>query len=106
MKVAFAAACFIASLSLATNALADGRTTATLQHPVSKDIHFVARGALWYCEGTTCLAGLTPDETFGVAQCRDVSTRAGPVSEFKDEARSLDSTSLEKCNAGVKVRGG
>jgi hypothetical protein len=106
MKLAIAAACLVASLSLATHALADGRTVATLQQPVAAPSEFVANGAVWHCAASTCVAGTTPDETFGASQCRDVAKHAGPVAEFKNEYnKTLQPASLQTCNAGLAPKG-
>ena len=48
MKLIIALACLGASLSLATHALADGRTTATLQQPVA------AKTTFWDPLESTC----------------------------------------------------
>jgi hypothetical protein len=102
MKLAIAAACLVASLSLATHVLADGRTVVTLQQPVSSAKEFVAGGAIWHCEATTCIAVSTPDQSFGTSQCRDVAKHAGAVAEFKNEFnKTLQPASLERCNAGL-----
>jgi hypothetical protein len=106
MKLAFAAACLVATLSLASQALADGRTIATLQQPIAKPTEFVARGTIWHCAESTCVAGTTPDETFGAAQCHDVAKHAGPVTEFKNEYnKSLQPTALAQCNEGLAGKG-
>ena len=102
MKLAFAVACLAATLSLATSALADGQTTATLQQPVAKKTQFIANGAIWDCADTTCVADNTPDQTFGVGECHAVAKHAGvAIAEFKTSAKSLQSASLDQCNAGV-----
>jgi hypothetical protein len=106
MKLAVAAACLAATLSLASQALADGRTIATLQQPVSKPSEFVARGTIWRCAESTCVAGTTPDQTFGVSQCHDVAKHAGQVTEFKNEYnKSLQTIALVQCNEGVVAKG-
>ena len=100
MKLAFAAACLVASLSLASQALADGRTTVTLESPVAKPIQFVADTGVWDCSGTTCIASYTSDGTFGYTQCHAVAKEAGSrVLDFKDESHALKSDGLDKCNA-------
>ena len=104
MKLAIALACLAASLSLATHALADGRTTATLQQPIASKTQFIANGAIWDCEGSTCVAGNTPDETFGPSQCHDVAKKVGAVAEFKNDVKTLQSASLDRCNAGLVVK--
>jgi hypothetical protein len=102
MKLAFAVACLVATLSLATNALADGTTTATLQQPVAKKTQFVANGAVWDCADTTCVAANTPDQTFGIGECHAIAKHVGvAVAEFKTSSHSLQAASLEQCNAGL-----
>ncbi|HVM99984.1 MAG TPA: hypothetical protein VMT68_07205 [Caulobacteraceae bacterium] len=104
MKLVIAVACLAASLSLASHALADGRTEATLAQPVPAKTQFLANGAIWDCEGTTCVAANTPEQSFGASQCRDVSKRFGAVAEFKNEYKSLQPASLDRCNAGIAPR--
>jgi len=102
MKLAFATACLVATLSLATNALAEGRTIATLQQPVAKSGQYIVKGAVWDCADTTCVADNTPDQTFGIDECHKVAKLAGVgVAEFKTSAKSLQQASLDQCNAGV-----
>jgi hypothetical protein len=102
MKLAFAAACVVATLSLATTALADGLTTATLQQPVAKKTQFIANGAIWDCADTTCVAANTPDQTFGIGECHNVAKHAGvAVAEFKTTSKSLQAASLDQCNSGL-----
>lgn len=101
MKLALAAACLAASLSLASHAFADGRTVVTLQQPIAAKTKFVAGGGVWSCEATTCIAGYTPEETFGPTQCHEVAKQAGPVASFEDEHHALQSAALDKCNANV-----
>jgi len=101
MKLVIAAACLAASLSLASHALADGRTVVTLQQPLPAATQFVAGGAAWRCEGATCIASYTPDETFGPSQCRAVAKQAGPVVSFQDETRTLQPAMLDRCNANI-----
>ena len=102
MKLAIAAACLVASITIASQALADGRTVVTLQQPLAKPTDFVATRGVWHCEGTTCVSSYTPDETFGASQCRTVAKMAGsPVAEFKNDDTTLQPAALEKCNANL-----
>lgn len=100
MKLVFAVACLAASLSLATNALAQGPVTATLAQPVAKK-QFVVNGAIWDCEGTSCVAYNMPGQTFGPSQCHDVAKHAGLVTAFKNDAKTLQQASLDVCNTGL-----
>jgi hypothetical protein len=101
MKLALAAACLVANLSLATVALADG-ATATLAQPVAKQTEFVLNGALWTCNGSTCESQSVPDMYFGPGECHSVALKAhAPVADFKSSAKTLQPASLEQCNKGV-----
>ena len=101
MKLVIAIGCLIASLSLATHALADGQVTATLQQPIAAKKQFIANGAIWDCAGTTCVASNVPVQNFGPSLCRDVAKHAGPVADFTNSAKSLEPASLDKCNTGL-----
>ena len=101
MKLIIALGCLIASLSLATHALADGQVTATLQQPVAAKTQFVVNGLIWDCAGTSCVASNVPIQNFGASYCRDVAKRAGPVAEFKNDAKTLEPASLDRCNTGL-----
>jgi hypothetical protein len=101
MKLAFAAACLAATLSLATNALADP-TTATLQQPIAQKTQFIVGGVIWDCAGAACVADAASPYMFGPGECRDVAKRAGvAIAEFKTGAKTLQSAALDKCNAGL-----
>jgi hypothetical protein len=101
MKLALALACLIASLSLATHALAD--TTATLQQPVAKPSQFIVDHALWDCSGTTCVSSGVEEMYFGAQECHSVAKNAGvAVADFKtSDTHTLKTADLDKCNAGL-----
>ena len=101
MKLAIALACLIASLSLATHALAD--TTATLQQPVAKPTQFIVDHAMWDCKDTTCVSSLVEPMYFGAQECHAVAKNAGvAVADFKtSNAKTLRTADLDKCNAGL-----
>src|ERR1700733_5891133 len=100
MKLALALACLIASLSLATPALAD--TTATLQQPVAKPTQFIVDHAMWDCSGTTCVSSGVEEMYFGAQECHSVAKNAGvAVSDFKASTHTLKTAELDKCNAGL-----
>jgi len=102
MKLAIAAACLAAGLTLASQAFADGRTVVTLAQPVAKPVEFVALGGVWRCADTTCVAEATQEETFGWTQCHAVAREAGSrVTEFKDEYHTLQPAALDRCNAHI-----
>ena len=101
MRFVVAVACVAAALSLASTASADSPAVATLQQPVAKPIQFVSNAAIWDCEGTTCTAANAQDMYFGASECHEVAKRAGPVGEFKNGVKTLQQTSLDRCNAGL-----
>jgi hypothetical protein len=101
MRFVIAAACVVAALSVATDALADGPTVATLQQPVAKRLQFVSNSAIWDCEGTSCTAANAQDMYFGASECHDIAKHAGLVSEFKSDSKTLPQASLDRCNAGL-----
>jgi hypothetical protein len=103
MKFVLAASCLAVSLALATHALADP-TVATLQQPVAAKMQFIANGAIWDCEQSTCVAANPPAQSFGISQCHDVARRAGPVAEFKTEGRTLAADLLDRCNTGASSK--
>ena len=101
MKLAIATACLFVTLALASHALADGRTVVTLQQPLAAKTQLVLDGAIWDCEGATCVADNIPSQNFGVGQCHDVARKVGPIADFKNDFKTLEPASLDKCNLGV-----
>ena len=101
MKLAIAAACLVVSLALATHLHAEGRTTATLEQPAPARLKFVAAGAQWICENSSCVASYTPQDPIGVSECRELSRQIGRLSGFQDEYRTLNAADIERCNKGA-----
>ncbi|HEY1751471.1 MAG TPA: hypothetical protein VGG29_09410 [Caulobacteraceae bacterium] len=102
MKLVIAVACLAASLSLASHALADGRTVATLQQPLAKPTQFIVNNAVWDCSGTTCVADNGHDMYFGPGECHSIAKKAGvAVADFKSTEKTLQPASLDQCNQGV-----
>ena len=100
MKLRFAAACAALScLALASAANAAIPITATLANPVPAATRFVAGGAVWRCEATSCVAGSADRTTMNVDTCKQVVRRVGPVTAFASSLRSLDEETLARCNA-------
>lgn len=104
MKLVIAVGCLAASLALATHALADTQIVATLQQPIAAKKQFVVNGNIWDCEGTTCVASNVPIQNFGASVCRDVAKRVGLVAEFKNDAKTLEPASLDRCNTGLTAK--
>jgi hypothetical protein len=101
MKFVLAGGCLAVGLALASQALADGPTVATLQQPLPAKTQFIANGAIWDCAQSICVADNASTLTFGVSECHDVARRAGPVAEFRNEGRTLKPDLLDRCNAGA-----
>jgi hypothetical protein len=101
MKLAFAVACLVATLSLAGHAFADGRAVATLQQPVPAKTQILAAHSVWNCDQTTCVAGDTPENPLDVSDCHDLAKHVGPFTDFRDEHRTLTPVELQKCDANV-----
>ncbi|HEX3917467.1 MAG TPA: hypothetical protein VHW60_09030 [Caulobacteraceae bacterium] len=100
MKLQLAGACLLATLGLATAAMADSQTTITLQQPLAKHVDFIVNGAMWRCDGATC-AAFVPEQTLGVGQCHSVALKVGPVASAQNDAHTLASDQLDKCNTGI-----
>ena len=100
MTLKLATACAVAVLGLAGSALADGTVKATLESPVSAPTKLIAAHAVFNCEGTTCVAGLAPDDASDAYACRDLAKHVGRVTAYA-EYRALDDKALAKCNAGI-----
>jgi hypothetical protein len=102
MKLAISAAMLAVCLAVASHAFADGRTQVTLQQAVVKKTEFTIGMAVWDCEGASCVASTTPDQSFGVGQCRDLAKKVGAVTEYKDaDDHNLQGAALDRCNAGL-----
>jgi hypothetical protein len=95
-----AAACAaLASLS-ATAAFAAEPVTAKLQAPVTTPVKFIAGGAIFACEGDTCIASVPTSQTFATATCKAVAAKVGAVATFAGR-KSLDEARLAECNAAA-----
>ena len=105
MKLQILAACAaLVSLS-AGQALAADAVTAKLQSPVAEKTKFIAGGAMFNCEGDTCVASVPTSQTFSTATCKVVADKVGPVTEFAGR-KSLDDGRLADCNAKALAKVG
>jgi hypothetical protein len=92
-----AAACAaIASLS-ATAAFAAEPVTAKLQAPVAAPTKFIAGGAIFACEGDSCVANVPTSQTFSTSTCKAVAAKVGAVATFGSR-KALDDARLAECN--------
>jgi hypothetical protein len=100
MKLALAAACLVASLSLAGHVFAQGQATAVLEKPVTGKIEIIAAHSVWDCAQTTCIATATPAVPLGAGDCRELARHVGAIVDFKDESHGLLPVDLQRCDAG------
>ncbi|MDB5476223.1 MAG: hypothetical protein JWP49_1734 [Phenylobacterium sp.] len=98
MKLHTLAAACAAFVSLsATAALAAEPVTVKLQAPVAQPVKFIAGGAVFNCDGDTCVANATTSSTFGADTCKTVAAKVGAVSTFTGR-KALDEARLAQCN--------
>jgi hypothetical protein len=101
MKLRSLAAACAALVSLsATAAFAAEPVTAKLQAPVATPVKFIAGGAIFACDGDTCVAGSATSQTFATATCKAVAAKVGPIATFEGR-KSLDQSRLAECNAAA-----
>ena len=97
-----AAACAaLVTVSFAGAALADDAITAKLQAPVAQKTKFIAGGAVFLCEGDTCVAQAPTSQTFAAATCKAVAKNAGPLASFGGARKSFDAEKLGACNVAA-----
>lgn len=93
---AFSAA--VALAALASTAMAAEPVTAKLTTALTAPKKVVAGGAVFVCEGDTCVA---PNPTSGSADpgaCRELVRAAGAVSTFGTAAKPFSAERLARCN--------
>lgn len=105
MKLQILAACAALATLSAGQAFAAEPVTAKLQSPVAEKTKFIAGGAMFNCEGDTCVAAAATSQTFSTATCRVVADKAGPVAQFSGR-KSLDEARLADCNAKALAKAG
>jgi hypothetical protein len=93
MKLQMLAAAAVLSFAVSGVALADGKITATLKTPVAEKTKYVAAGAVFVCEGDTCVATTAPSRTDSAKGCRAFVKEVGPVVAFG----TLAADDLAKC---------
>ncbi len=103
MSIKFLAAA-LAGLLVAGSAYAAGPISATLQSPLASKSRVVAGGAIWACEGTSCVATSAVERTISVASCRELAKAVGAVSAFGNGDKVFDADTLAKCNAAARSR--
>ncbi|HVK42952.1 MAG: hypothetical protein K0Q62_687 [Phenylobacterium sp.] len=94
-----AAACAaLVSVSFAGAALADDPITAKLQAPVAAKTKLIAGGAVFLCEGDTCLASAPSSRTYATSTCKELAKNVGAVASFGGARKQLEADKLEQCN--------
>ena len=96
MKLQVLAAAAALSLAFAGTSFAgDGKIVVSLKTPVAAKTKVVAGGAVWNCEGATCVAAAAPARTDTTKGCKALSKEVGEVVSFG----SLGSDDLAKCGS-------
>ena len=98
-----AAACAAVATLAAAPAFAGDPVTAKLQQPLAAKTKFIAGGAVFNCEGDTCLAQATVSNTLSSDTCKVVVGKVGPLVSFSG-AKPLDDTRLSACNSVAVAR--
>ena len=98
MKLRLLAACVAATTLAAGAAYAVEPVTAKLQAPVAEKTKFIAGGAMFNCEGDTCVALAPTSQTFATATCKTIADKVGVVASFEGR-KALAEDKLADCNA-------
>ena len=103
MKLRMLAAAAILSLSFAGVAQADGRAvaTATLKAPVAAKTKIVVAGAVFNCEGSTCVSLAAPTRAVTVPGCKALVKKVGALTAFSNAMRAIEGEELATCNAAA-----
>ena len=102
MNLRMLTAAAVLSLSFAGAAFADGKVSASLVAPVAAKTKVVAAGALFVCEGSTCVAASAISRTVTVSGCKELVKAVGAVTALTDGKRTLEADDLATCNAVAK----
>jgi hypothetical protein len=98
MKLQFLAACAALATLTAGQALAADAITAKLSAPVAEKTKFIAGGAMFNCDGDTCVALSPTSQTFATATCKTIADKVGVVASFEGR-KALAQDKLADCNA-------
>lgn len=101
MKLRMLAAAAILSVSLAGVAQADVKAvaTATLKAPVAAKTKIVVAGAVYNCEGTTCVSLAAPTRAVTMAGCKALVKKVGQLTAFSNAVHAIEGDDLATCNA-------
>ncbi len=101
LRTLTAACAAIVSVSFAGSALAADTITAKLQAPIAAKTKLIAGGAVFLCEGDTCVASAPSSRTYATSTCKDLAKELGAVAAFGGARKQLDETKLGACNAAA-----
>lgn len=102
MKLRMLAAAAIISMTFATAATAaDAKLTVSLKAPVAAKTKIVAGGAVFSCEGDTCVAFAAPARATTVAGCKALVKEVGEVTAYTNGKRALEGEDLAACNTAA-----
>ncbi|MFN3521105.1 MAG: CC_3452 family protein [Phenylobacterium sp.] len=100
MKLQFLAAAAAAILTTTAAGAAMAETLAAkLQEPVPAKTKLIAGGAVFVCEGDTCVANAATSRTFATVACKELAKEVGPLAGYGNDRRALDAAKLDQCNA-------
>ena len=105
MKLQILAACAALATLTAGQAFAAEPITAKLASPVAEKTKFIAGGAMFNCEGDTCVAAAPTSQTFAASTCKTIADKVGVVASFEGR-KSLDEGKLASCNAKAIAKAG
>ena len=99
-----AAACAAFAALSASSAFGADAVTAKLEKPVPARTKFIAGGAMFQCEADACVAAAPTTRTFGVATCKTIALKAGPVAAFSSSRATFEAGQLAECNKTAIAR--
>ncbi|MGE5566738.1 MAG: CC_3452 family protein [Parcubacteria group bacterium] len=91
-------ACALALAIAAPAFAADGKVTVSLCAPVPAKTKIVALGAVFACEGETCIAWGAPEAAVSTFACETLAKEAGPVAAIEGRGRELSAADVARCN--------
>lgn len=103
MKLRMLAAAAVLSMSFAGIAHADANAvaTATLKAPVAAKTKIVVAGAVFNCEGSTCISLAAPARAVTVSGCKALVKAVGELTAFSNAKRAIEGDDLATCNAAA-----
>jgi hypothetical protein len=87
-----------AMLPITANAAGGAYYRAELANPAATG-KFVARGVVWSCTGTSCVAGRGTSRP--LLMCAGLAKEAGQVKSFAADGKALEAEDLSRCNGAA-----